>query len=384
MTADMASSATSPPKTPLRLDTGADIAKIAVVGSIHMDFINFVDSHPPLGGHVQAKEVIHAPGGHGINQAVACARLSKLPREFLSHEGPHSTKLLRSHSGLEVFMIGAVGDQDTYGNDIKAELKKNKVNTDGIATIKGQRTGYAHVHVNAGGQSTVTFSPGASSNFLPGPLFDPKFAPDVVLVQLEIPLELTLHALTWAKEHNAMTICNAAPPTRSVPHEIFKVDHVIVNEQSADRLNGFDEKLFKDQARINQRDQIRQHYQELCEMFHDNGAVCVVITMAELGAVGSRRDPASGVRQQYIFDAEQGENLPVKDTTGASDAFIGGYTVELMHQKQAGIRQDMASAMRLGIKAAGLCVSRAGSMHAIPTPKEIMETTFRAAVARDC
>jgi sugar/nucleoside kinase (ribokinase family) len=82
------------------------------------------------------------------------------------------------------------------------------------------------------------------------------------------------------------------------------------------------------------------------------------------------------VVRRYIFDAELGPK--VKDTTGGSDAFVGAYTVEIVHQMQLGMKQDMASAMEMGIKAAGLCVSRDGSMHAIPSTKEILTTEFHA------
>ncbi|KAJ4363300.1 putative ribokinase [Ascochyta clinopodiicola] len=375
----MANPASLLSRLPYEQDANLTTTKIAIVGSINMDFINFIDIHPAPGGHVQANEVIQAPGGHGANQAVACARLSGIPWAFLTHEDYGSNIPTHQQPGIDVSMIGVVGAKDGFADTIKDKLQENRVNTNHVSTIQGENSGRAYINVNCNGESTVIFTLGASTKFLPGPLFDPKFIPDFVLVQLEIPMEMVHHALDWAKKHNAMTICNAAPATPSVGDKIYEVDHLIVNEVQADILNGLQEKPFDD--RINQRDKIRQHYQDLCERFHDNGAVCVIITMAELGVVGSRRDPLSLIRQQYVFDAEQGENKQIVDTTGASDAFIGGYTVGLVHQKHAGFRQDMASAMRLGIKAAGLCISRPGSMDAIPTPEEIMNTTFRSAGA---
>jgi len=359
-------------------DAGTATARVAVVGSMNMDFINLIDSHPRIGSHVVTTKSLRFPGGHGVNQAVACARLSGVPRAFLLQADYRPDSAVAVPSGVEVFMFGIVGG-DRYGKDIKAELKQNEVNIDGVRTIEEDDTGYAHISVNLAGDPTVIFTPGAYSNFVPGPLFDPKITPNVVVVSLEIPMEMVVHALAWAKEHKAMTICNAAPATPSVPDEIFQVDHFIVNEQQADILNGIEGVLFDD--RFVQQKDIRQHYQELCEKFHGYGAASVVITMAELGVVGSDKDPVSGIRQQYCFAAEQGKGLPVVDTTGASDAFIGGYTVELVHQKQAGLRQDIASAMKLGIKAGGLTVSKVGSMPAIPFPKDIMKTTFCAAPA---
>jgi ribokinase len=150
-----------------------------------------------------------------------------------------------------------------------------------------------------------------------------------------------------------------------------------VNEDQADELVAILDRPFPDRPRFHQRSEVFHHYQALCERFHELGATCVVITIAEIGAVGSRKDPKSKTREQHIFDAVQGPDR-VKDTTGASDIFIGGYAVELIHQKQAGIRKDMAAAMRMGIKAAGLSVSREGSMPAIPWPEEILRTEFRA------
>lgn len=357
---------------------GTALVQIAVVGSIHMDFINFVEQHSSINGHVRSKRSLQVPGGHGANQAAACAKLNELPRNFLIYETTGLIESSQPSSGLKVSMFGAVGDQDRYGDKIKEELRQNKVNVDNVATIEGEVTGYAHVTVDEQGGFKVIHTPGASEKYLPGPFFNDKsLKPDVVLVQLEIEERMVLHALKWAKDQKAMTICNAAPATRTVSDEIFKVDHFIVNEQQADTLNGCYEKPFSPADRINKRAEIRQHYQELCEKFHENGATCVVITLAELGVVASRRDPNSRIQQRYVFDAEQGPR-PVKDTTGAADVFIGGYTIGLIHQKQAGLIQDMAPAIRLGIKAAGLSVSWEGSMRAIPTPEEIMKTEFRA------
>jgi ribokinase len=275
---------------------------------------------------------------------------------------------------MDVFMNGAIGDQDDFGDRIVTELKTNKVNTTGIFTIKGEKTGYAHINVDALGTSSVTGRAKANAKCLPGPPLKLDVEPDVVLVQLEISQETVKHVLAWAKGHNAITICNAAPATRTVAPEIFDVDHFILNEEQANKLDGIKTILFNN--RSNQRDEIRQHYLTQCAEFHKLGAKCVIITLAELGAVGSVRE--SGVAKRYIFDAVQVESKKVEDTTGGSDAFIGAYTVEIVHQWQLGMKQDVGSAMEMGIKAAGLCVSRVGSMQGIPTVKEILTTEFRA------
>jgi ribokinase len=360
------------PKFAYSSNISTETAKVAVVGSLNLDFINYLDSHPARGSHVRAKRVVVTPGGHGANQAVACARLSDLPLASTIREVLRPDESFQRGPIVDVSMIGAVGDKDDYGDRITAELNKNNVNTDEVLHIKGEKTGYAHINVNAVGEATVTFAGMANDKFLPGPAFKLEVVPDVVLVQLEIPMETVRHVLAWAKRQNAITVCNAAPATRTIPPEIFQVDHFIINEEQADTLDGFETKIFKDRTR--QRSELRQHYLEQCDQLHDCGATCVIVTLAELGVVGSRKDPKSHAVRRYIFDAELGPM--VKDTTGGSDAFVGAYTIEIVHQMQLGMKQDMASAIEMGIKAAGLCVSRDGSMCAIPSTMEILTTNF--------
>ncbi|KAL3422353.1 Ribokinase [Phlyctema vagabunda] len=342
-------------------------ARILVIGSLNLDFILTVQHHPASSDHVRANSEQRIPGGHGANQAVACARLS---RNSSTDDG--------SSFGITVALEGAVGELDDFGDQICTMLTENWVDVSGVRRIPKTSTGYAHVNVDSSGGSRVTYLPAANDAVLPS-MFPslPSPKPDILLLQLEIPLTTVEYLVKLAHNDGVEVLLNAAPveDDSHLPGCVYPlVDHIIVNEIHADTLTGIRKVPFSD--RVNQAYMIYQHYLEACDHFHELGVRNVVITLGELGAVASCLDPDSQRHRRYCFDGAVTED-GVRDTTGGSDTFIGAYAVEIVRQRQLGQDQDIGKAVEWGIKAAGICVAYIGSSPGIPWRDQVAKLTYR-------
>lgn len=102
---------------------GAEYIKIAVVGSLNMDYSVMLKKRPAVGETVLADGILITPGGKGANQAYAAGR-----------------------TGGNVQMIGRVGE-DANGEIVKNTLKEQNVNTEGICTDTENPTGLSLIHI---------------------------------------------------------------------------------------------------------------------------------------------------------------------------------------------------------------------------------------------
>jgi ribokinase len=332
-----------------------------------MDFILLVEHHPAYSDHVETNEERREPGGHGANQAVACAKLSTLP--------PGSTLDI----DIKVALVGAIGGQDDFGKRICATLTQSGVNVTDVRTIPTSFTGYAHINLDPSGDPKITTVPGANHSLIPSMFVELPYypKPDLLLLQLEIPLKTVEHLARLAKTAGVPVILNAAPSKHITRDLYLLVDHLIVNEIQADFLTGLGEAPYKD--RTAQKYDILQHYLRACDHFHDLGALKVVITLGKLGAIGSIFNPTSGRKEIYIADGAISRH-GVRDTTGGSDTFIGAYAVEIVRQARLGLDPNMARAIDWGVKAAGICVGQIGSMPSIPSRVEVERENFKNAL----
>jgi ribokinase len=184
-----------------------------VVGSVNLDQSFAVDALPRPGETVLASSLSASPGGKGGNQAVAAAR-----------------------AGATVQLVAALGD-DSAASQLRAHLSANDVGMDGTVTVPGS-SGAAVIVVDAGAENTIVVAPGANSHLsvASAEVRNVVAEADVVLMQLEIPIDTVLAAARVGRDAGAVVILNASPTGADADRlaELSEaVDVVVVNEVEA-------------------------------------------------------------------------------------------------------------------------------------------------------
>ena len=235
--------------------------RIVVLGSINMDLITRTPSLPDPGETLLGTSFTTAPGGKGSNQAVAAAK-----------------------AGAPVSFIGAVGD-DEFGATLRHTLSSAGVDDRALRTAAGS-SGIAAITVDDHAENSIVVVPGANARVRD--LTDDDLAviadADILLCQLEIPLETVVAAFEYARSHDVVTMLNPSP-VQNLPDALVAVTDVLVlNEAEEARLG----------HRVN-------------EVRH---------AITTLGARGARYRGA----ESFEVAAPRVEAV---DTTGAGDAFTG-------------------------------------------------------------
>ncbi|RLF00776.1 MAG: ribokinase, partial [Thermoprotei archaeon] len=186
-----------------------------VVGTMHMDFVIYVDTLPKPGETVLGHKFETFPGGKGANQAVALARL-----------------------GAEVYMVSRVGE-DFVGKELLENAKRNNVKTDYIVVDSEEKSGVAFIIVDKEGENVIAVAPGVDNRICIKDLnkAEPAFSKaSVVLAQLEIPIETALEAMKRGKEKGALTILNVAPVKKLPLDQLKYVDILVLNARELEAL----------------------------------------------------------------------------------------------------------------------------------------------------
>lgn len=291
--------------------------RILVVGSINMDLTIQAPRQPVMGETISGGGFQASPGGKGANQAAACARL-----------------------GAEVKMIGCVGS-DIYGDTLLNGLAQNGVDVQAVERIEGS-SGIAVITV-CDGDNCIVLDEGANARVTAAQLQRQKelFSwADVLLLQLEIPVETTLAAAELAHSCGTRVITNPAPMKPFDPRLLQATDLFIPNRTEAETLLEHPIKTI-DEA------------QEAARELRAKGPEEVIITMGSQGAVYCG---AAGTSVQGIFPTK------VVDTTAAGDSFIAGL---------AAFGGETQQAMRFASAVSALAVSRAGAQASLPTRSEV-------------
>ncbi len=295
------------------------MAKILVVGSINMDLVVRVPHSPVPGETVLGGDFETFPGGKGANQAVAAARM-----------------------GGEVTMVGRVG-QDNFGDTLIHGLVENKVKTNQVIKDPESPTGIAMIAVATNGENSIVVASGAN---LKVSIEDVENARpqmrevDLLLVQLECPLETVTAAVDLAKAYDLPVVLNPAPAQPLSKALLHKIDYLTPNEPELALLSGEDD------------------LEKGIEKLRSWGVRNLIITM---GARGAR-----------VITAAIDEHLPAHeitavDTTAAGDAFNGALGVALAEGK------TLLKAVRYGMAAGALAATRRGAQPSLPT-REAVET----------
>lgn len=288
--------------------------KIAVIGSINMDLVTGSPRFPKAGETLLGSSFNRFMGGKGANQAVAAARL-----------------------GAEVCMVGAVGD-DGFGYELLTHLNHEGIDTDSIRTLPDLPTGLANIIVAENDNQIIVIS-GANFGITPADIEadEARIAEaDVVLSQLEIPMECVLTAARLARKHGKPFILNPAP-AQKLPEELIRLTSLLTPNahELAISLGLSEDMPAEDMVRM---------------------AGCpVLMTRGSAGALYC--DENGELHTQTGFSV-----TPV-DTTGAGDTFNGAFAVFW--------QEGIASAMRKACAAAALSVTRAGAQGGMPTSEEL-------------
>ncbi|KAF2729259.1 Ribokinase-like protein [Polyplosphaeria fusca] len=321
-------------------------AVISVIGSLNVDLVTRTPRIPVAGETLTSDSFTMGFGGKGANQAVACARLSRTKAQA-------TTSLSAACGGdVEVRMVGALGD-DAFAGGFLESLKKDGVRVEGVRVLEGRQSGTATILVESGsGQNRILFCPGANYEVGDGDLVGEEV--DVVLFQLELPVDVVLRNMRTARDKGVETIINPAPAI-PLPEEAYKgLGHLIVNETEASILSGIE----------NPTD-----WNEVAAIFFKRGVNNVIIT---LGGDGVFYHTAQRHSESQPGKVVLANKVPVVDTTAAGDTFVGAYTVAVARSK-AGLDTefDLDAVVAYANRAASLTVQRAGAQSSIPWVDEV-------------
>lgn len=296
---------------------------IAILGVFVADTAYRADRAPKMGETILGNSFALGPGGKGSNQAVAAAR-----------------------AGGEVHFISKLG------NDVFADMAFSIWADAGVTPVvsqpDGASTGAAYIFVEeATGNNAIIICPGAAATISPA---DVDAAQGVIeeasvfITQLEQPIDAAFRAMEVARASGATTILNPAPAA-DLPEGLYPLcDYITPNESEAEALTDI---AVTDVASA----------EAAARVFLSKGVGTAVITLGENGAL-----LCSSNEVAHIPAIPAGA---VVETTGAGDAFNGGFAVALSEG------QSPADAVRFGAATAGISVTRPGTAPSMPTRAEI-------------
>lgn len=294
-----------------------------------------------------------APGGKGANQAAACGKLSRA-RPSSSAAASSSDATATAH----VSMVGTVGD-DTYGSVLLASLAGHGVDVSGVEARGGLKTGVAMIIVDEPtGQNRIVLSPEANHALQPAELGSRPLSarlggrPDLLVMQLEIPLATVLAALAAARRERVPVLLNPAP-AQKLPEEAFEgLAHLVVNETEAAILS---------EREVEELD-TEEGMERVAKIFVAKGVDTVIITLGGRGVYYmSQKAGAKG-----LIPAEKVKE--VVDTTAAGDTFIGQYALGVVASPGTFV---IEAVVRKANYAAARTVERKGAQDSIPWRDEL-------------
>lgn len=298
--------------------------KIIVIGSCNTDMVIKADRLPIPGETVIGGTFFMNPGGKGANQAVAAARM-----------------------GGNVTFISKTGN-DVFGKQ-SLELYNNEgINTDYIFSDENSPSGIALITVDSHGENCIVVASGANGLLSPSDIESATKeieSADIILMQLEIPIETVEYAAELATRFNKKVILNPAP-ARALSDKLIKSTYIITpNESEAEILSGIKVSDWESAKKA-------------AKVIHAKGANIVVITLGSKGSL---------IYENNEFYHVEACKVDAVDTTAAGDTFSGTLCVGLSEGK------SIIDAVKLATNACAVTVTRMGAQSAIPYRKELLE-----------
>jgi ribokinase len=311
-----------------------EIMSVVVFGSINLDLVAKVQHRPQPGETVLAQDFTSTPGGKGANQALAARRM-----------------------GAAVTLLGAVG-KDSFAEPALVLLRQAGVHLDHVGQIAESSTGLAFIHIDEQGENSITVVSGANYQVGAAALKNLEqilTKNDILVMQLEIPLEIVLRAIAIAHQKGAVILIDPAPGQSTIPTDLLKVDIITPNRGEAEMIL---------KTRIDTREQATAAAQQ----FHQMGTR---IGMVKLGAEGVVWTTAQGSNFQAAHKVQ------AIDSTGAGDAFAGALAALIDEERQQGKNidtLDLTAAIQQASIFAALSTTRTGAQQSFPKRDEVEQS----------
>ncbi|MBP6022881.1 ribokinase [Ferruginibacter sp.] len=295
--------------------------KIIVIGSSNTDMVVKSSVLPKPGETILGGTFLMNAGGKGANQAVAAARL-----------------------GGNVTLVAKVGN-DIFGKQSIDGFKKEKINTEFIFSDDKTPSGTALIMVNEEGENCIVVAPGANALLLPTDIEKVKSLSEaeIILMQLEIPMETIEAVAKKAKLNHQKVIINPAPAQKLSDELLNGLFLITPNETEAGLLTGI---VVEDDATASQA----------ADFFLNKGVQNVIITLGKQGAYFQNKE------LHFKTDAPV---VKAKDTTAAGDTFSGAISVAVTEN------MEWKQAVQFAVKAASVSVTRMGAQASVPYRQEM-------------
>lgn len=299
-----------------------NMKNIVVVGSCNTDMVIKSDRLPVPGETVLGGAFMMNPGGKGANQAVAIARL-----------------------GGNVKFVAKTGN-DLFGKQAVELYEEENINTDNMFSDNNLPSGVALIMVDSHGENCISVASGANANLTTKDIDKARQVielSDILLMQLESPIETVEYAAKIAYEKGVKVVLNPAPAA-FLPDELLKCLYTIIpNEVEAEMLSGI---------KVSDLESAKQ----AADIISSKGVDVVIITMGAKGAL---------IKEGESFTFIPANKVDAVDTTAAGDTFCGAFCVGLSET------MSIENAVKFATKAASITVTREGAQVALPYREEV-------------
>jgi ribokinase len=295
--------------------------KVLIIGSSNTDMVVKTEAFPKPGETVLGGTFLMNPGGKGANQAVAAARL-----------------------GADVRFIAKTGN-DIFGKQAREGFIKEGLDIQYFAESNELASGVALITVNGKGENEIVVASGANMDLMPSDLHDAVFEDiDMVLLQLEIPLETVLYVIRKCHTKNIKVILNPAPGAKLTDDFLNGLFLITPNETETEIMTG----IVTDSS---------ESLHKAAQYFHQKGVQHVIITLGSKGI--------------FLSNDEFKELIPALevqavDTTAAGDVFNGAIL------KALASGENWVEACYFSCKAAAISVTRMGAQSSSPYHFELV------------
>ena len=289
-----------------------------MLGGINMDLVTYSDRFPGVGETVAGERFLTYAGGKGANQAVAAARM-----------------------GARTGMVGRVGG-DLFGPQLVDGLRSEGIDVSWVSVAPGESSGIASISIDGTGQNRIVQVLGANSACgaeQTAAVGAALLGADILMLQLEVPMEVSLAAARTARAEGKTVILDPGP-VRAMPPALLRFCSIITpNETEAEAIVGFP---------VNDRDSAARAAESLLS----RGAESAVVKLGSQGAYYASAE-SSGFQAAFSVRAV--------DTVAAGDAFNGALAVCLAEG------MPLAEAARVACAAGALAVTTTGAQDSMPT-----------------
>ena len=296
--------------------------KVVVVGSFNMDLVIKTERRPQKGETLIGEEFGMFIGGKGANQAIAASRL-----------------------GADVTMIGRLG-ADLFGDTFFTEFARENIDTSFVVRDAEVGTGVASPVIDADGDNSIIIVPRANMRL---DVEDVERAAskiadaDVLLLQLEVPIESSKRAAEIARANGVEIILNPAPACVLPDSFLGLIDIFVPNEVETEFL-----------TKVTVADD--EGARLAAKVLFEKGISTIVLTLGNRGAL-----LLTSQRSQLV----PAYNVKVVDTTAAGDAFCGALATALANGDK--IENAVAFANATG----ALAVTVLGAAPSMPTAEQV-------------